>query len=70
MVDHKDYDFDSIDTIEEYFEVFGKDEEAIKHLLTLFVEQIFDLQDFISEMGSTSEDFIEWQRQKEDRQYH
>ncbi|QSL99499.1 hypothetical protein CRP13_gp11 [Roseobacter phage CRP-13] len=70
MVVHKGTDLEDIETIEEYFEVFGKDEEALKYLIGFFLEQVFDLQEFLQDKGFTAEDFIEWQQLKADRQYH
>ena len=70
MVVHKGIDLEDIETIEEYFEVFGKDEEALKYLIGSFLEQVFDLQEFLQDKGFRAEDFIEWQQLKADRQYH
>jgi len=70
MVDYKGADLESIDTIEEYFEIFGKDEDALKYLIGLFLDQVFDLQEFLEDKGHSSEEFLEWQEEKTSRQYH
>ena len=70
MVDYKGTDLESIETIEEYFEIFGKDEDALKYLIGLFLEQVFDLQEFLEDKGHSPEEFMEWQELKLSRQYH
>jgi len=45
-------------------------DEALKYLIGLFLEQVFDLQEFLQDKGFRAEDFIEWQQLKADRQYH
>jgi|11BtaG_2_1085332.scaffolds.fasta_scaffold19057_5 hypothetical protein len=70
MVSYKDTNLEEIETIEDYFEIFGKDEDALKYLIGLFLDQVFDLQEFLEEVGHTPEEFLEWQELKLARQYH
>lgn len=71
MVSSKDLDpLDEIETLDEYFEVYGDDEEAVRYLIGMFLDQVFDLQEFLASKGYKAEDFIEWQKLKTDRQYH
>lgn len=70
MTEYKGIELEEIETVEEYFEVFGEDQEAIKHLLKMFLEQIFDMQDFLQSEGYTGEDFLDWQKEKQERSYH
>ena len=70
MTEYKGIELEEIETVEEYFEVFGEDQEAIQHLLKMFLEQIFDMQDFLQSEGYTGEDFLDWQKEKQERSYH
>lgn len=66
----KDIDLEDINTLDEYFDVFGHDREALKYLINLFLDQVYDLQEFLEENGHTAKDFAEWQKMKEKQSYH
>jgi len=66
----KDIDLEDINTLDEYFDVFGHDREALKYLINLFLDQVYDLQEFLEENGHTAKDFAEWQKIKEKQSYH
>jgi hypothetical protein len=70
MADYEDVELEDIQTIDEYFEEFGNDKNALKYLIGLFLDQVFDLQEFIQENGHTAEEFFEWQKAKEKKNYH
>lgn len=70
MTEYKGIELEEIETVEEYFEVFGEDQEALQHLLKMFLEQVFDMQEFLQSKGFVAEDFLDWQKEKQDRSYH
>jgi len=67
---YTEYDFDGIDTVEEYFDKFWNNREALEHLVNLFLDQVYDLQEFISDRGFKEEEFLEWQKKKMEKYYH
>ena len=67
---YKEYDFDEVETVEEYFDIFWNDREALEHLVNLFLDQIADLQEFISDRGFKEEEFLDWQKKKMEKYYH
>jgi len=67
---YTEYDFDEIDTVEEYFDKFWNNREALEHLVNLFLDQVYDLQEFISDRGFKEEEFLEWQKKKMEKYYH
>jgi|TARA_R100001463_G_scaffold75254_1_gene129248 hypothetical protein len=68
--DYKEFDFDEVETVEEYFDIFWNDREALEHLVNLFLDQIADLQEFISDRGFKEEEFLKWQKKKMEKYYH
>tara|TARA_R110001606_G_C15335339_1_gene645978 strand:- start:285 stop:497 length:213 start_codon:yes stop_codon:yes gene_type:complete len=70
MTEYKGIELEEIETVEEYFEVFGEDQEALQYLLKMFLEQVFDMQEFLQSEGYTGEDFLDWQKEKQERSYH
>ena len=67
---YKEYDFDEVETVEEYFDRFWNDREALEHLVNLFLDQVADLQEFISDRGFKEEEFLDWQKKKMEKYYH
>jgi len=70
MDDHSDIELEDIQTLDGYFDTFGDDREAAKHLVNLFLEKMYDFQTFMQEEGYTVEDFEEWLKVREMRSYH
>lgn len=70
MVEYKDVELEDINTIDEYFDVFGTDREALKYLINLFLDQVYDLQEFLEDKGHTAKEFSEWQKKKDMQFYH
>ena len=70
MVEYREVELEDINTLDEYFDIFGHDREAVKYLINLFLDQVYDLQEFLEEKGHTAEEFTKWQKQKEMKAYH
>ena len=49
MDDHSDIELEDIQTLDGYFDTFGDDREAAKHLVNLFLERMYDVQTFMQE---------------------
>ena len=65
-----EYDFEGIETVEEYFDRFWNNREALEHLVNLILDQVYDLQEFISDKGFKEEEFLDWQKKKMQGYYH
>lgn len=70
MVEYRDVNLEDINTLDEYFDVFGHDRDALKYLINLFLDQVYDLQEFLEEKGHDAEEFQQWQKKKEKQSYH
>ena len=67
---YTEYDFEGIETVEEYFDRFWINRAALEHLVNLFLDQVYDLQEFISDKGFKEEEFLDWQKKKMQGYYH
>ena len=67
---YTEYDFEGIETVEEYFDRFWNNREALEHLVNLFLDLVYDLQEFISDKGFKEEEFLDWQKKKMQGYYH
>ena len=70
MVEFKEVELEDINSVDEYFDVFGHDRDALKYLINLFLDQVYDLQEFLEEKGHNAEEFQIWQKNKEKQSYH
>jgi len=70
MVEFKEVELEDINSVDEYFDVFGHDRDALKYLINLFLDQVYDLQEFLEEKGHNAEEFQQWQKNKEKQSYH
>lgn len=70
MEDYEDINLEDINTLDEYFDAFGYDREAIKYLISLFLDHVYDLQEFLEHKGHNSEEYAQWKRTKEKKSYH
>ena len=62
--EYLEYDFDEVETVEEYFDIFWDNREALEHLVNLFLDQ------FIRDRGFKEEEFLDWQKKKMEKYYH
>jgi len=67
---YTEYDFEEIDTVEEYFDKFWDNREALEYLLNALLDQVYDLQEFISDKGFKENEFLDWQKKKMQGYYH
>ena len=70
MEDYEDMNLEDVMTIDEFFEEHANDKSALKYLIGLFLEQTYDMQEFMEDRGYTAEDFMEWKKEKEKMSYH
>tara|TARA_R100000734_G_C3311760_1_gene102671 strand:+ start:1020 stop:1244 length:225 start_codon:yes stop_codon:yes gene_type:complete len=67
---YTEYDFEEIDTVEEYFDKFWDNREALEYLLNALLDQVYDLQEFITDKGFKENEFLDWQKKKMQGYYH
>ena len=70
MEDYEAMNLEDVMTIDEFFEEHSNNKSALKYLIGLFLEQTYDMQEFMEDRGYTAEDFMEWKKEKEKMSYH